>query len=489
MRPTGQGPDETRRSWWSATGGTAAARLLLFGNLAAGLVLGGCSSRERRSPAQAGEPPAAPAFWVWHRKSPLSESERGALRAAGVGRLYWQAAECEWRDGRWHSVEIARNIGTGGTIEVVPVFRLKPNPAFLGDPAAADALVRQIRAWWGKAEPLAEVQLDFDCPARVLGDYARFLTNVRRQLGPTRVSITALASWPDHPQFGALAAAADALAPMFYDLAADAAADAAAGRFKPMADPDAGRWIAKWRTCPVPWFAGLPNFERVSIFEADGRLVGHVRGWEHDPVLFHPALAGRMAGPGTTWFDVKSPAVLAGSPVVPGQHVVWRTVEGRALADLTAAVTRAGARGIIYFARPGPGLQAAFTAGNLTAPADEPARLALTLTNDGALVLENRGRIDLPARALDPTEPRSRGWALVLRAPGRGGFREAGPGEFTTTQTGAGLPAAEATALTLRFARLPAGASIRSSRCVANPDGIRWQVPGITGDQPVPAIR
>jgi hypothetical protein len=175
--------------------------------------------------------------------------------------------------------------------------------------------------------------------------------------------------------------------------------------------------------------------------------------------------------------------------VAPGQQVVWRTVDGRVLADLTTAVIGAGACGIIYFALPGPGLQAAFTPGHLTAAVGESARLALSVSPDGALVLENHGRIDLPARALDPAEPGSRGWALVVLATGRGAFRDASPGEFMTTQTGAGLPAAEATSLTLRFSRLPAGASLRSGRCVADPDGIRWQVPGITGDQPVPAIR
>lgn len=449
-----------------------------LGWLAAAAILGGCSDRKPNAPAASNEPAAPPAFWVWHRRSDLSGAERESLRQAGVDRLYWQVAECEWKDGRWHSVEIARHLKAGDRPEVIPVFRIKPDAGFLGNPASAAALARQILAWWDRPEPLAKLQFDFDCPARVLVDYARFLSEMKRLLASSRISITALASWPDAHGFDLLARSVDALVPMFYDLAEDPPAEVRIGRFKPLADPATARLIDRWRGCPVPWFVGLPNFERVSIYQADGSLTGHLRGWEHDAVLFHPALTGRKAGPGVIEFAVAREAALAGSRARPGERVVWRTTDQEVLDHLAEVALKSGARGVVYFALPGPGLQAAFSPTHLTAKPGATAELSSHLTDNGELILENRGPLDLPARALDPAAPDDRGWALELRATSRGAFREATPGGFITLQTGGNLPANETKSIILRFSRLPAGASIRSGPLIAKPVGVEWQVKG-----------
>jgi hypothetical protein len=272
---------------------------------------------------------------------------------------------------------------------------------------------------------------------------------------------------------------------MFYDLTADAPDAVRNGRFKPLADPDAARWIARWRDCPAPWFAGLPNFERVSIYQADGDLTGHLRGWEHDAVLFHPALAGRNAGPGVVVFGIAQPLTMAGSRALPGEQVVWRTTDRQVLDHLTELARDAGARGVVYFALPGPGMRAAFTPSHLTAKSGASAGLEVHLADDGSLVLENHGPLDLPARALDPDTPGARGWGLELRAPGRGAFREAVPGGFIVTHTGGDLPASEAAVLTLRFSSLPAGESIRSGPCVARPAEVNWQVKGCGEPRPL----
>lgn len=442
------------------------------------MVLGACSDRNRQAGSVPQGPSAPPSFWVWHRRSDLTEAERATLGRAGVDRLYWQVAECEWRGGKWHSTEIARNLADTGKPAVIPVFRIKPGAEFLGDPGSAATLARQIQAWWNRPEPLAEVQFDFDCPGRVLTEYARFLAEMKRLLAPAKISATALASWPQVAGFDRLARTADSLVPMFYDLAADAPADVLDGRYKPLADADVARWIGLWHDCPAPWFAGLPNFERVSVFQPDGGLSGHLRGWNHDGVLFHPALSGRAAGPGVVEFRVESGATLSGTRVVPGQRVVWRTTDENSVRRLGKVAADAGARGVVYFALPGPGLQAAFSPEHLAAGPGGTATLAAHETPDGAVVLENPGPRDLPARAIDPDAPGERGWALVLDAPARGAFREATPGEFLTTQTGGNLPAGETTTLVLRFSRLPAGAAIRSGPCLARTSGVRWQVKG-----------
>lgn len=445
-----------------------------------GLLAGAC---KKSPPATTRTGPLDPAaFWVWHRSSPLTDAERETLRQAGCGTLFWQAAECEWRDGRWHGVEIAATVAD----PAVPVFRIKPTPGFLGaHEAAAVALAGRIRDWRGAAGPLAEIQVDFDCPDRLLGDYAAFLAELGRQLAPTRISITALAGWPAHPQFATLARAVSTLVPMFYDLAADPPAAVKAGRFQPLADPAAAAAIARWKACPVRWLAGLPNFQRVSLFAADGNLVGHLRGWNHDPLLFQRSLIGHPAGPGVTDFAVVEPLVLADTRILPGQRVVWRTVEAGALATLATAAERAGAAGIVYFALPGPGLQAAFSASHLLREPGAVPQLALALTDRGTVVLKNPGPADLPARAADPAAPAERGWRLELRGSRRGAFRAASPGGFVAAKVPAGLPAEEATGLVLYFSKLPANAEIPSGPCIADPAAVSWRVPGACDWQPL----
>jgi hypothetical protein len=426
------------------------------------------------------------AFWVWHRRSALTEREQATLRQAGCRVLYWQVAECEWKDGRWQSVVLARGGGGWGGGGVVPVFRLKPVYGFLGQrAAAAKALAARIGDWGGGPGALAEIQLDFDCPDRLLGEYAEFLGALGRQLAPTRISVTALAAWPAHPHFARLARSVSTLVPMFYDLAADSPAAVKGGNFKSLADPAAVAWIDRWKSCPVRWLAGLPNFERVSVFEAEGELVGHLRGWAHDPVLFHRGLAGRPAGPGVTDYAVTEPLTVADVQVHPGQRVVWRTVDDGGLAALQAAAERAGASGIVYFALPGPGLQAAFSPGHLQRGPGAVAQLEVGVTVRGAVVLKNTGAVDLPARAGDPAAPGERGWRLEMQCSRRGAIRAASPGGFVAAKVPDGLPADEATRLVLYFSRLPSGDTITSGACLADPDAVTWRVIGLTEPRPV----
>jgi hypothetical protein len=155
------------------------------------------------------------------------------------------------------------------------------------------------------------------------------------------------------------------------------------------------------------------------------------------------------------------------------------------LATLRAAAERAGASGIVYFALPGPGVQAAFSPGHLQRGPGEVAQLELAVTERGAVVLKNTGMVDLPARAGDPTAPGERGWRLELRSSRPGAFRMAAPGGFVAAKVADGLPADEATRLVLYFSRLPSGDSVTSGACLADPEAVTWRVIGVTEPRPV----
>jgi hypothetical protein len=412
-----------------------------------------------------------PAFWVWHRSSPLTAAEIESIGGSGVRALYWQAAECDW-DGGWHVTRIAAPMTATADLEIIPVFRIKPLPAFLGSPDAPRQLAELVRRWLDGASPPAEIQLDFDCPDRLLGEYTDFLKSFAGAVAPSRVSITALAAWPRHPGFGALADVVTSLAPMFYDLTADAPADVKAGRYRPMADPAVEDLIRAWAACPRPWLAGLPNFERLSVFETNGHLTGHLRGWEHDPVFFHPNLKAGLRDKGVTVFEPAADVEVAGTRIPASSKLIHRAPDPVALGALARAAEESGAKGILYFALPGPGIQAAFSAEHLCSGPGAPSATIET-DGKGRVVLKNPGPRDLAAGL----------WELELHSTKAGSFRSASPGGFAEAEVPGGVPAELADTLILRFSRLRAGEAIVSGSLVNDASALTWRLRGL-GENP-----
>jgi hypothetical protein len=416
---------------------------------------------------------ASPLFWVWHRSTPLQEAEVRAINESGVKRLYWQVAECRWEGDAWHFKRIAKPMADVSGIRMVPVFRIEPQAAFLGAPDAGHSFVEMLRRWSGDKNAIGEFQLDFDCPDRLLGSYADFLTDIREQTS-AYISITALAGWPSRLDFKKLARAVDAFAPMFYDLHADDEADAREGKFQPMAHSEISQSIANWSRCPKPWFAGLPNFERLSVFAANGELIGHMREWRHELLWFHPYLERGQSSLGTTVFLPTEAVNLSGTRVLPGMRVVHRIPEVEELSKLVDSARVAGASGVIWFALPGPGMRAAFSLEHL-ANLGRTAQLELVIADDGTVVLTNTGPADLA-----PSE-----WELVIRAAEAGQFRSASPGGFSEVSFEGILPAELSDAIVLRFARLPAGESLVSGSLIARTENLSWMIEGFMDKKPL----
>lgn len=432
------------------------------------LILAGCGRKP--APHVRGGPLETPAFWVWHRTSALQPSEESALGKAGVRTLYWQTAECAWTGKGWDLNPYGNPLSSPAA-RIVPVFRLKPESAFLAVKDAPRELAERIRTTCGSP---GEVQIDFDCPDRLLGGYAWFLRQLGRELAPTEVSITALAAWPRRPEFDQLADAVSSLAPMFYDLEADDPAEAKAERFQPMVPGGAETLIGYWKDCPKPWRAGLANFERLSVFEADGRLLGHLRGWVPDTVFFHPEFKRRELGRGVTLFETQGAKEWSGTRLAPGMRVVHRAPELAALSRLAAAADRAGAVGVVYFLLPGPGVEAAFSVSQLAHP-EQAANPVVEVGPDGSLVLENPGPADLPSRL----------WELEIVSKHPGVFRSASPGQFAEMTPRGGVSPEIAVGMVLRFSKLPAGQRLVSGRFVGRAEGLTWSLRGLTEKQAV----
>jgi hypothetical protein len=415
----------------------------------AGCLMAGC---DRTSPAITATPDRTPGFWVWHRSSALTDKERAAIPAGG--RLYRQIAEFGWRDGAWAPRPVAEaNILLENEI---PVVRLDPGPAFLERPEAAVMLAKWLRHHFQDKVPTS-LQLDHDCSIRLLPRYAAFLRELRGELGLKEISITALAGWIDSPAFKQLGEATDEMVPMFYDLTADLPQDIVAGKAKPMAGPEAEAWIARWKSCRTPWRAGLANFERLTLFEADGKLVGHLKQWTPESIAHADFLETLPRFSGGTDYRVKQATILHGTRLEASQRLVWRTPDDQSLRTLTTAAFDAGACGIVWFALPGPGLRAAHSPSHLAALSrgQTPSHgVQVKLAGDGRIVLRNDGPGDLPLAAGAPLH------RLELTSDEAGTFTAAGPGEFTEVTTP--LPAKFSRKIVLSFPRLLVGDEIAS---------------------------
>jgi hypothetical protein len=322
-----------------------------------------------------------------------------------------------------------------------------------------------------RGEPLAELQIDFDCPDRLLGEFTLFVVSLRRLV--PHLSITALAHWIDLPEWKALETAVEEIAPMFYDLEQDSLVGS--GRLPlPLANSDTiGPQLARWSGCTKPWRAGFPCFARLSVYDRMGKPRGHIRSFDWADVCFNKALLS-MPGVqlGTSLLRATSRTVIAGTLVERDEFLAARWPDRHALAAAVARAQGAGARGIVWFRLPEAANATGWSLrqmGNLSAAKEiaEPT-LVLERGSDARLVLSNRSETDLPPRLQGAAGPRDRGFALELdaRAPI---FREMLAGDFWKVAThvepeGTAKPVAVslATRVTLWFSHLHAGESLRT---------------------------
>ena len=436
-------------------------------------------------------------FWVWNRSEPIASNERSALQTAGVTQLYWQAGELELHGtglvlrqtaGRLFDVKATDHLETG--LKIVPVVRVS-TAIHSPEQFSGDALGAALRPLVD-ASPDGEVQIDFDCPDRLLPLYAERLRVARQVADIRRLTITALAGWAKVPSAAQLWLVVDAIYPMLYDTQVDPAhtsGDPSPCHPRRLLDPDAlAASLRDWQHCPVPWYAGLPVFTRVTLYDSTGRSQGHLRSWDWEDLVFNSTLVlDRPPSGGTTVLRATRPVRVGQNQVVANGYVAVRTAERAAIFEgIVRAAATAGGRGVVLFRLPDPPSPFQPTGAGwslsqvlaLLPPASattNPApRLKLRRAGDGTdrWTLSNDSDQDLPPRF----DEAGRGYGLELELAGGGpGWREALSGEFHRVVGHAFIRAADtasppdkpapvaiplAQRLTFWFAGLPAHATL-----------------------------
>lgn len=424
----------------------------------------------------------ATAFWVWHRGDRLKDAEIAELQRQEVRTLYWNLGEMELRDGAWKWKARPLDVVTlGAPLRVVPVVRLSAETKKPFDPAA-----------WAKLRTVAtrdgELQIDFDCPDRLLAAYAEALAELRRAI--PRLSITALVHWSTQPAFPALQRSVSEITPMFYDMQADPTGVNADAPPPPLLDPEqVGRVLRSWSACAIPWRAGLPTFARLTVFDRAGMSRGQIPNWAWDDFCFHKSLhtltPTRL---GMTLFRADADTRVARTAVREGDLLVSRFTDRAALARVAEIARAAGAAGVTLFRLPDDTDPAGASLSDLgrLATNDVP-RLTLRWKTGEQLELVNDSAVDLAPRLSGEKDDRDRGYALEVDASAPI-FREALAGEFwrVTTHTQPDSPQPQpapvqvATRLTFWFSHLRAGAALRSGLLQTAPgaiiSGLRYRI-------------
>ena len=387
-----------------------------------------------------GRGPLPASYWVWNRDEPLNAAEQRSLQTAGVRRLFWQVGELEMQGPGLGWKEQHPLPKDTATIHFVPTLRVHASaasPSLWGNSLIADM------------EAFKECQLDFDCKTGRLAEYQAALHRVRTALPGRRLSITALAHWPQAAHWRELMQEVDEVFPMFYDLEPDPSL-APGKRPRPMVDMEAVvKWTKAWMPCPVPWHLGLPNMTRLTVFDQSGAR--HLRSWDQGTLSSLGAPVLRDDESLTLW------------QLSEAGH--FTALRRPSLPDLKTAMTAgsgAGASGVIWFSLTQPGRAASgWSVAHLqhlqAGPTTGPAFAFTTTKVEGGhkLLLTNTGDQD----AIDDFK----GCLLRLKVR-RGEVREVLAGGFAGLSFLAdGAQVAEpreADEIRLFFSRLDAGEQI-----------------------------
>src|SRR5215475_1900491 len=130
-------------------------------------------------------------YWAWQRDEPVDDRELAELAAQNVDTIYWQVGELEnigttWR---WKARFTFPSSGIGRT-RFVPVVRLVSHER---QPFSEESVTALLARLSSVAAKQLELQLDYDAPDRLLGDYAAALKRIHGIV--PRLSIAALPHW------------------------------------------------------------------------------------------------------------------------------------------------------------------------------------------------------------------------------------------------------------------------------------------------------
>ncbi|HWD39424.1 MAG TPA: DUF3142 domain-containing protein [Fimbriimonas sp.] len=238
-------------------------------------------------------------IWYWHSPFSISKDERKLLDHMGVSTLYVRAATFTTDGVRASTMMPEMWSSNSGGLPVVLVFNfdggLDSHFGSLTNPPLADQIAAGIDKEWTRASKqvaVAGVQMDIDCPTRLLPKYADLLQQIRsklsRRLKGKSFSATALQTWLTSPSgYQRVADACDFLCPQFYEGRIGKTIDAV----QPVADLGAlTKGLQKADQAGKPFYVGIATYGHSLIYNPRGQLQGMYHGIGPEDALRHPSL-------------------------------------------------------------------------------------------------------------------------------------------------------------------------------------------------------
>ncbi len=397
-------------------------------------------------------------FWVWQRSSPLSEQELAVLKQNGITRIFWHIGELvnTGDDWQWKS---RFPLPPSSEIRFDPVVRLVSNER---SPFNERSLERLRKVAVGSRQ--SDIQFDYDCPDRLLSDYAAALKSVGQSTG--RVTITGLPHWTRSGALQNFRGCIEAVFPMFYDFQPEPVLPNDGPR--PLLDPaKMNEMLREWASCPIPWHAGLPNFSRLTAYDAKGKSHGHIRNWNWDEITWQRALVSEDAGSAGVFILRALTAVrISKTELGKDDRLVVRMMRPELLAQASAAAEQAGAGGVVFFRLPEDSLAANGCSLPQLLHLQAKPKLVVTKGASGSsLQITNQGEGDLEPNL--STDRPVRGYHLEISSD-LPLFREAEPGEFapeivaSDKPDGRKVPLPFARVVSFEFSSLAAGETLQT---------------------------
>lgn len=248
------------------------------------LTLVGCHRARPVSPPQE----FRTAVWQWHAPfAPIPEGlpvDDAYVRAATLsydGERLLPILPQRFEKGEGRPVTLVFNFDAGA-VRHFEELRVESVRSILLDTyrAASEAARKQGLKVHG-------LQLDLDCPTRLLPRYAQLCREVKTGIGKDRLSVTGLVSWIDDAKLADLAQAVDLFVPQFYE-----------GRLPRRFDDDVpvsdhstyARYLPKLIELGRPYQVGVAAYGQALLFNAKKDLVGPYRGLSVAQAFRHPSL-------------------------------------------------------------------------------------------------------------------------------------------------------------------------------------------------------
>jgi len=237
------------------------------------LTLGAAGCREQAAPRPT---PLTHAAYVWRQGWDPAAVASLADRTwpAGLTELNILVGECGLGAvGRRVVPPWPALLGTGKTLSLS--VRIGTRQALGGsvEPDLAEGLTL-LRQGWAEARAagvtVASVQVDFDCPSRLLPAYAERIAAAKRAWPEVRVTVTTLPTWLKAPGFAQLIAAADG-----WTLQLHGTERPNLAKPSPLfAEAQALRWVEHAETFGRPFRLALPTYSYLACYSAAGAYLG-----------------------------------------------------------------------------------------------------------------------------------------------------------------------------------------------------------------------